>query len=377
MSLARIIWLPATGDEAALADAAPMIATIDAQGRLLSDTPPPAWVTPETDDTTVPLVALAPVADAPVRWLSLPDLTPPQAAAAARVAVAQASLGPADALHIVAGIAAAGQAVPVATVTHDAMRGWTGWLAAHGLDPVAIIPLGALVPPPGEGEVFRVELDGAALLRTPDMAFAASGAADDWIIGDRRVVAVPDAERDAALALGIASLPLDLLAGPWRRRAGWGWGADTVRLVRRMALALLLLSLAIPLIWAARTHMATQRADAATLERARAIGITAPDAAAAEAAIDARLAQAGGGPLAFTVPAAALYAAMRDAPAVMVRSVGHRADGTLTVTLAAPAVDSINAVLTAVQARGYKVTAQGGASADGMQTAQITLRAVP
>ena len=84
--------------------------------------------------------------------------------------------------------------------------------------------------------------------------------------------------------------------------------------------------------------------------------MTAADATAAEAELDRRLAAAGGGPLAFSVPASALYDAMNDTPGVSLKTLSHRTDGTLTTTLAAPRVEDINKVLLALQARGYRVT---------------------
>ena len=45
--------------------------------------------------------------------------------------------------------------------------------------------------------------------------------------------------------------------------------------------------------------------------------------------------------------------------------------------LAAPRVEDINAVLIALQARGYRITAQPMAGSDGQQMANVTIRAVP
>src|SRR3546814_7115849 len=69
--------------------------------------------------------------------------------------------------------------------------------------------------------------------------------------------------------------------------------------------------------------------------------------------------------------------AMGDAPGVSLKKLSHRTDGTLTTTLAAPRVEDINQVLLALQARGYRITAQPMAGSDGQQMANITIRAVP
>src|SRR3546814_11510487 len=68
---------------------------------------------------------------------------------------------------------------------------------------------------------------------------------------------------------------------------------------------------------------------------------------------------------------------MRDTQGVTLKSLSHRTDGTLTTTLAAPRADDLNQVLLALQARGYRVTAQPMAGPDGQQMANITVRAVP
>ena len=49
----------------------------------------------------------------------------------------------------------------------------------------------------------------------------------------------------------------------------------------------------------------------------------------------------------------------------------------MSSTLAAPRVEDINQVLLALQARGYRITAQPMAGSDGQQMANITIRAVP
>src|SRR3546814_18808488 len=62
-----------------------------------------AWEKPQDDGTDDRLVALAPAADVPLRWLHYPDAAPAQAAAAARVDALKDSLGDAALLHVVAG----------------------------------------------------------------------------------------------------------------------------------------------------------------------------------------------------------------------------------------------------------------------------------
>lgn len=336
------------------------------------------WEKPQDGRGDDRLIALAPAADVPLRWHHYPDAPPAQAAAAARLDALKDSLGDAAALHVVAGQPAeAGQAVPVAVTTHAAMTAWTDWLAARGLDAPTIIPSAATVPPPEPDALWLAEVGGEAIIRTPDRAFQSDPDLDPWIAGER-VIAPLDADRmREALLLSLAAPPLDLRSGAWKPKRRWSVDAERLTLAKRLLIALVIVSVAIPIVHAIRLMSDTSRADEAVVVTAKKAGIEAADAAAAEAEIDRRLAAAGGGPLAFSVPASALYDAMRDVPGVSLKALSHRTDGTLTTTLAAPRVEDVNMVLLALQARGYKVTAQPMAGTDGQQMANITIRAVP
>lgn len=337
-----------------------------------------AWEKPRNEDADDRLIALAPAADVPLRWYHYPDAAPAQAAAAARLDALKDSLGEASALHVVAGQSAeAGQAVPVAVTTHGAMTAWTEWLAAQGLSPAAIVPAAAMVPPPEPDTLWIAEVRSEAIVRTGDRAFLSDPELDPLIAGDR-VVAPLDPERmREALLLSLAAPPLDLLSGAWKPKRSWAVDPALLRLAKRLLIALVVVSLLIPILYAIRLTADTSRAEQAAVETAKKAGVTASDAEAAEVELDRRLAAAGGGPLAFSVPASALYDALRDTPGVSLKTLSHRTDGTLTTTLAAPRVDDINKVLLALQAHGYRITAQPMAGTDGQQMANVTIRAVP
>jgi general secretion pathway protein L len=337
-----------------------------------------AWEKPQDDTNDDRLIALAPAADIPLRWYHYPDAAPAQAAAAARLDALRDSLGEASALHVVAGQPAeAGQAVPVAVTTHGAMTVWTDWLKARGLSAAAIIPSAATVPPPEPDMLWTAEVGGEAIVRTADRAFLSDPELDPLIAGERTIAPLPAEPMREALLLSLVAPPLDLLSGAWKPKRSWSVDPALVKLAKRLLIALVAVSVLIPIIYAVRLMSDTSRADEAAVATAKKAGVTASDAAAAEAELDRRLATAGGGPLAFSVPASALYDAMRDTPGVSLKTLAHRTDGTLTTTLAAPRVDDINKVLLALQARGYRITAQPMAGTDGQQMANVTIRAVP
>lgn len=337
-----------------------------------------AWERPSEGDADDRLIALAPAADVPLRWRHYPDAAPAQAAAIARVDTLRESLGDAGALHIVAGQpAATGQAVPVAVTTHAAMTAWTDWLNANGLSPAAIIPATALVPPPEPETLWTAEVGSEQIVRAADRAWLSDPELDPLVAAGQTIAPLdPDRMREALL-LSLQAPPLDLLSGGWKPKRSWSVDPAMLQLAKRLFLALVVVSLAIPLVYAVRLMSDTRRADEATVAMAKKAGASATDAEAAEADLDRRLAAAGGGPLAFSVPASALYDAMNDAPGVSLKSLSHRTDGTLTTVLAAPRVEDINQVLLALQGRGYRITAQPSAGADGQQMANITIRAVP
>jgi general secretion pathway protein L len=337
-----------------------------------------AWEKPQNDTSDDRLIALAPAADIPLRWYHYPDAAPAQAAAAARLDALRDSLGEASALHVVAGLPAeAGQAVPVAVTTHGAMTIWTDWLKARGLGAAAIIPSAVTVPPPEPDMLWTAEVGGEAIVRTADRAFLSDPELDPLIAGERMIVPLPAEPMREALLLSLVAPPLDLLSGAWKPKRSWSVDPALVKLAKRLLIALVVVSVLIPIIYAVRLMSDTSRADEAAVVMAKKAGVTASDASAAEAELDRRLATAGGGPLAFSVPASALYDAMRDTPGVSLKTLSHRTDGTLTTTLAAPRVDDINKVLLALQARGYRITAQPMAGTDGQQMANVTIRAVP
>ena len=337
-----------------------------------------AWEKPRDDGPDDRLIAVAPAADVPLRWLHYPDAAPAQAAAAARIDTLKASLGDAALLHIVAGQPAeTGQAVPVAVTTHAAMTAWTDWLKARDLAPVAIVPAAAAVPPPEPDTLWKADVGGEQIVRAADHAYVSDPELDPLIAGGRTIAPLDADRMREALLLTLSVPPLDLLSGGWKPKRSWSVDPAMLRLAKRLAIALVVVSLLIPIVYALRLTSDSARADDAVVAMAKKAGVTATDAAAAEAELDRRLAAAGGGPLAFSVPASALYDAMGDAPGDSLKTLSHRTDGTLTTTLAAPRVEDVNQVLLALQARGYRVTAQPMAGSDGQQMANITIRAVP
>lgn len=125
-----------------------------------------------------PLVLAVPGEAVALHWLDLPDLTPAQAAAAARLALAD-RLGEADP-HIAVTPGIGPRAVAV--VSRTAMAGWLAELARHGLVAGRLIPDPLLLPVPAAG--WTVARDGTRVLaRGPGAAFAAEADLAALLIG--------------------------------------------------------------------------------------------------------------------------------------------------------------------------------------------------
>lgn len=317
-----------------------------------------------------PLWLVLPASDCPVRWVTLTAATPRQAAAAARAEAAAAAIDP-D-VHVVA--EPADGPIPVATVAPAVMRHWLAWAAANGYAPAAVIPAAIALPEPGPGGAASVALSGEHVVRQEDRAFAAE---------PDLVALLPDAplptviDPEAAL-LSLSRAPLcNLLTGPYAPpRARW-FTRERLQAAAAMTCLILLLSLAIGVARLARVHADIARIDgdaaaAASAALGREVSITD-----AVAELDARLAATGRTQGSATATLAALLSAMEPQPGTSLDAATWTRAGTWAVTIGAARNEDINPVLTAVQARGYRITAQPRQGGDGRVLADVTIRSEP
>jgi general secretion pathway protein L len=348
---------------------------------LPSDSRPWRWLRPADgavgegvpgDDARV--VAVAPADAVTLHWARLPDRSPAQGVAAARLLVAEASATPASALHVAVGDegGGAGTERPIGVVDAATMHGWLAALAAAGVDPDAILPAPMLLPAPAEGHVVA-EIGGERVVRGPGSGFADEPGLTELITGGIAPLAVADADLAAAIAAALAAPPLDLRQGAFarRRRVEIDW-----RLVRRLAVlavALAALTLAIDLVRLARLNLA---ADAATQEADRLAEsglprgetVTDPGRQLVE-----RLSRVRGPGRGFSATLAAVYAAVRQVPGSEVTSVAFQPDGTLLVGLATQRESAPTDIKRAIEATGLPVRAGVFQSAGGRVAGQVTV----
>lgn len=319
------------------------------------------------------VTALVPAGDAPVRDRPLPAMPLVQALAAERLGLAQGGLQ-AGGRHVA--VDAEADRLLSCNVAAERMDRWMAALAGYGIDPVALVPAG-LVLPRADDALVLASLGGQLLARTGEAAFAGEAALVEALAGDLRQTALDEDELAARLAAIHATPPLNLRQGVYGpRRVSVFLVANWIGLIRMTAVAALL-GLLLMLVWIVKWNLDSSAQEARALERAQARFPAATDFDSAERLLNAELARRGQGGASFAAPAAALLETMGPIPTVRLRDLGYSADGTLRFTVAAPRAEDVNAVLIALQNQGWKVTVPPALAPDptGATVAAITLRA--
>lgn len=317
---------------------------------------------------------ILPVGMTMVHHFVLPGMTARQGEAVARRKAVDASIGGAEALHVIAAPCAGRPDTYVAvTIDRAVMADMIGWIGDHGFDPDFIVPAGLLLPEPEEG-FARARIGAHVVARGAGMCLSAEEPFAAAIMADMPVRDVPGDEVDALFVhLSDARVP-NLRAGDF---APAGKGADQRAMVRRAALWLAFAALAMlltTLVQIARFHLDARGHDARTLAMARAHVGQVDDPVMAERAMAERVAERGAGGAGFTGPMAALVRAMQGSPSVSITLLSRDPDGMIHASLASARAQDINQVLLAIQAAGFTITATSSADTSGRVVAQITVR---
>ena len=292
-----------------------------------------------------PRNALAvPGTDVAIHWLDLAgDLTLAQAAAAARLMLADASAEPLGAMHVAAGRSENGlTAVALAPV--ERMEAWL----ADGLDPDLIVPESLLLLPPAEG-LARRGLDHRGLAQ----AFSVEPELAALVAGDAPVAELGEAEFAAGLAAALAEPVVNLRQGAFAKRRRWVVDKGSARRVALLVAALLLVSLVLQLATIMRYSFDADRME----QEAAALG---PGAAPSRPN--------------FALLAPILFEAVRSTPNLQLTRLEYRADGSLGATVQVDTPATLAAFRARAEASGAVI--EGGAiqSAGGQQSAEIVLR---
>lgn len=289
-----------------------------------------------------------PGAEVAIHWLELAaDLTPAQAAGAARLMLADASAEGLGDMHVAVGKAESGL-TPVALAPNASMAAWVAG------DPDLIVPTTLLLLPPEEGLVRR-EAGTAPDYRGLAAAFSVEPEIAELLVGEAPVRVVDEAEFEAGLAAALAAPVINLRQGAWARRRQWKVDAGAARRVGWLVLALAVLSLVVIL---AQTMRYSAAASALEDEAAR-TGGRAP---------------AGDNRPGFTPIASVLFAAIQAVPNVELGRLDYRADGTLVATVTGDTPATLQALRRQIETGGLQVQ-EGAAQPMGARPgAELLLR---
>jgi len=299
-----------------------------------------------------PTVLAVPGAEVSIHWLELAGgLAPAQAAAAARLMLADAVAAPLAEMHVAVGRHEQGL-TPVAIVPAALM---THWLSL-GLDPDAVIPESLLLAAPETGFVRR-ERGPLADYRGPAAAFSIEPELAAALIGDAPVATVGEDAFEAALPAVLAAPALDLRQGPFARRRQWTVERGNLRRVALLAVAFAALTLLVQL--------------ATTLSYAFAADEAEQKAASLATGSSGAPRAAGPG---FGRVSAILFDAIRSTPNVELTRLEYRGDGSLTATVLLDNPATLPALDARIEAGGLASEAGEIRSAGGRPTADLTVR---
>lgn len=304
-------------------------------------------------------VLAVPGTDVTLHWLELGEgLTGAQAAAAARLRLADETLGTIGEMHVAAGRQENGLTA-IATVPAARMGAWIAGAKAAAMEPDVIVPSPMLLMPPGEGLVRYSGADGAPDYRGIAQAFSLEDDLAAVVLGDTPVRNIENGAREAGLAPMLADPPINLRQGLFARRREVVLDRRRINWMVALALILLIVSLLIQIVSIARTTFAADRIQAEAKEVRDAMG-----AAGAQP----------GTRTSFAVSVGPLLEAVREAPNAVVTQIVYQSDGSLRATISADAQATVDGIRTRIEARGMSVAAGPVSVADGRASAAMTLR---
>jgi len=281
-----------------------------------------------------------------IHWLDIAEgLAPAQAAAAARLMLADASAAPLADMHVAVGGRENGLTA-VAVTPNARMEEWVAG------DPDIILPSPFLLIPPEEG-FLRHDGEGAPDYRGLAAAFSVEPNLAAMLIGDAPVLAADQAALDDGLAEALAAPALNLRQGAFAKRRQFRVEQGYARRIFTYAAALAAISLLVPVATIFVTTFAADRLEAET----------------------AALSQGGGptssGTRSFGSVAALLFEAIRSTPNAELVRLDYRADGSLAAGLQIDNAATLAALRARAEASGLRIEAGAANGRDAEFVARL------
>ena len=315
-----------------------------------------ADIKPDDDEwDDIPCVALLRSASTTMRWhLSDNEANERQALTAAMMQARSDSLS-SDELHIAGQVNDDGT-VLTACMDQDILSQGLLALQERGLDPDIITPASCFFYP-DEGVIWSVDLRFDQFLRGEKFAGPNEPALRSAFLEGGEVEKLDQSMAGQVLAGSIENPVPNLRSGLFAKKARVTLHPDQRRMLAWALMALVVMSLLIPVVHLLRLHLATQDAIENTIAMTEPVAGNAANPEEAERLLNEKLVRSNLGNAVFSVPAAALFSAVQQTPGVSITRLSYQNGGVVAAELSAVRNEDINPALLAVQAAGFKITA--------------------
>jgi general secretion pathway protein L len=287
------------------------------------------------------VVAVLPADDVTISHAELPDLSEPQAQAAARLMVAENAAAPLDTLHVAVGAANGAGDRPVVAVDRTKLADLLTMLDAAGHDPDSVVAAPMLIARPDEGFV-KADLGSEVIVRGRDGGFADDPVLTPLVAGDA-LKTLDRARVEHELVKAVTAPEVDLRQGAFAKRRSWGLDKARLKRIGWLALGVAALTLLFAIVQLVRLNMAADRIEAQNLVTARAALPPGTNVNNALVQVREQL-NAMRGPGGGLLPLASSVTGAVDAtPNIDLTSMIFDGGGTLRITARAPTVTDLTA----------------------------------
>lgn len=326
---------------------------------------------PPLDEMPDRVVGVVPAGDVTIAEADLPDLSLPQAAAAARLMIAESTITPADALHVAVGAPTPEGRRTIVAIDMLRLTTRLSEAAALGFDPDSVIAAPLLLGRPDAG-YRKADLGPEVVVRTPGSGFADDPELTPLLVDGPATLLDRDA-LEAELVAAVAAPDADLRQGAFAKRSPLALDWRSIRLIGWLTLAIVAVTLLVQIAHLVRVNMAAGRIARDNMAIAgsvlpRGTAINAPLIQLNEAL--AALRGPGGGFLPMATDVAAVVNAV---PNTSLGSMIFDGGGTLRVTVRAPAAADMAAFDARLAASGLTVAPGPLMSDQGQQVRDYTV----